>query len=178
MKIPIVDENDNVIGEEERSLIHRTGLKHREIHIWLVTPNKEFIFQKRGMKQDTWPGFLDVTVGGHVDTALETYQECAARELLEETGISLPLKLITKMYSESHDPNTNSFNNVFRVTFATIFDGDINQLKIEEGNGLGFEKFSLSEIYAFSEAEKTRFIPRFFSTEYKEIYTQIINKLF
>ena len=80
MKIPIVNENDEVIGEEERLIIHRDGLRHREIHAWLVTPERKFIFQKRGEHQETWPGYWDVTVGGHVDTEKETYEQTAERE--------------------------------------------------------------------------------------------------
>lgn len=178
MKIPIVNEEDEIIGEEERSVIHKQGLKHREIHVWLITPNKEFIFQKRGLHQDTWPGYLDVTVGGHVDTSVEGYQKCAERELFEETGINIPITFIMKKYSESHDPNTNTQNNAFRTTFAGLFDGNISDLKVEEGSGLGFKKFSLEEIENLTEEEKSEFIPRFASEDYKVVYKEIINKFF
>lgn len=178
MKIPIVNEQDEVIGEEERSIIHRDGLKHREIHVWLVTTNKEFIFQKRGPNQDTWPGFLDVTCGGHVDTALESYQECAERELLEETGINVSIKFIEKQYRESFDPNTKTQNNAFRSTFAGIYDGDLENLKIEDGSGSGFVKFSLEEIKNLSDELKTKIIPRFYSDDYFEMYKKIIKELF
>lgn len=178
MKIPIVNEQDEVIGEEERKVIHHDGLKHREIHVWLVTPEKEFIFQKRGDHQDTWPGFYDVTVGGHVDTAEESYQECAERELFEETGINLPIKFIVKLYKESYDPNTKTQNNAFRSTFATIYEGELEDLKIEDGSGLGFKKFSLQDLENLNEEEKSKFIPRFLSEEYKEIYSKILEELF
>lgn len=178
MKIPIVNEQDEIIGEEERSVIHRDGLKHREINIWLVTPNQEFIFQKRGLNQDTWPGFLGVTVGGHVDTKNESYKECAKRELLEETGIQIEIKEIIKLYRESYDPNTNTYNNVFRTIFAGIYDGDIKDLKIEDGSGLGFVKFSLEYLKGLSDDVKTVFTPRLYSEEYFEIYELILKSLF
>jgi len=178
MKIPIVNEQDEIIGEEERSVIHRDGLKHREIHVWLVTPNKEFIFQKRGTHQDTWPGFYDVTVGGHLDTAFELYQECAERELLEETGINVSIKFIEKQYKESFDPNTKTQNNAFRSIFAGIYDGDLENLKIEEGSGLGFKKFYLEDLFSLSEEDKLKFIPRFLSEDYKEMYRKILKQLF
>ncbi len=178
MKIPIINEQDEVIGLEERSIIHKNGIKHREIHVWLVTPEKKFIFQKRGMHQDTWPGFLDVTVGGHVDTATESYEDCAKRELEEETGISVPLYLITKKYSESYDPNTDTHNNVFRATYAGIFSGELSDLKIEEGAGLGFELFSLTELSNLTEESKKKFIPRFFDISYTPMYESILKTLF
>lgn len=178
MKIPIVNEQDEVIGEEERKTIHQNGLKHREIHVWLVTPNQEFIFQKRGDHQDTWPGFYDVTVGGHVDLENEEYQECAERELFEETGIKLPIKFIEKHYRESFDPNTKTQNNAFRCTFATIYKGNLEDLKIEKDSGLGFVKFSLEEIKNFPSEIKMKIIPRFCSNDYFEIYNKIIKELF
>ena len=178
MKIPIVNENDEVIGEEERLIIHHDGLKHREIHVWLVTPDKKFIFQKRGEHQDTWPGFWDVTVGGHVDTDKETYEETAERELFEETGMHLPLTFIMKRYSESFDPNTSTYNNAFRTTFAGIYQGSIEDLKIEEGHGQGFRTHTLEELDALSDEQKKIIIPRFLTTEYREVFNQIIAKLF
>ena len=39
-KLNIVDENDEIIGEEARGKIHKDGLLHRETHVWFLTPNK------------------------------------------------------------------------------------------------------------------------------------------
>jgi isopentenyldiphosphate isomerase len=84
--LDVVDENDNVIGQEPRSKIHREGLFHREVHVLFITPNKEIIFQKRGINKDSYPGLLDATVGGHVSQG-ETYETAALKEMEEETGI-------------------------------------------------------------------------------------------
>ncbi len=178
MMIPIVNDQDEVIGEEERSIVHEKGIKHREIHVWLVTSNKEFIFQKRGLQQDTWPGFLDVTVGGHLDTASETYQEAAERELFEETGVKATVQFIMKGYSERYDPNTKSQNNAFRTTFAVKFEGSIEDLKVEDIAGLGFVKFSINDLHNMKEEEKEKFIPRFLEESYFDVYEKIINTLF
>jgi len=180
MKIPIVNEQDEIIGEEERAVIHRNGLKHREIHVWLITPEQGFIFQKRGLNQDTWPGFFDVTCGGHVDLPNETYEECARRELKEETGVEVPLTFILKKYSESFDPNTNTQNNAFRATFAGIYKGRVEDLKIENDAGLGFQVFSLEDLKKIKENEESKklFIPRFLDDSYADIFNNIINNLF
>ncbi len=178
MRIPIVNEQDEIIGEEERAVIHRDGLRHREIHVWLVTPQKEFIFQKRGPHQDTWPGYLDVTVGGHVDTKTESYEECAKRELYEETGTKLPITLIIKRYSESYDPNTQTKNHAFRAVFGAIYTGALHDLKVEEGNGQGFIKYSLEELKSLSEEDRKKFIPRYFTEAYFDLFQKIITTLF
>jgi hypothetical protein len=38
-KLNIVDENDKVIGEDTRNNIHKKGLLHREIHVWVFDSN-------------------------------------------------------------------------------------------------------------------------------------------
>lgn len=178
MKIPIVNERDEVMGMEDRSIIHRDGLKHREIHVWLVTSDKKFIFQKRGLHQDTWPGFFDVTCGGHIDEPNESYEQAAERELFEETGIHVPLTFIMKKYSETFDPNTQTHNHAFRVTFAGLYNQGINNLKIEDGHGQGFKFFSLNEIKNFTDEQRKEYIPRFLYENYKDIYENILQKLF
>jgi 16S rRNA (adenine1518-N6/adenine1519-N6)-dimethyltransferase len=59
----VVDESGKILGEETRENIHRQGLLHKEIHVWLFTPNKEIVFQHRGKDKDTFPDLLDATVG-------------------------------------------------------------------------------------------------------------------
>ena len=66
-KLNIVDENDQIIGEDTRENIHRKGLLHREIHVWFYTPKSEIVFQHRAKNKDTFPDLLDATVGGHVE---------------------------------------------------------------------------------------------------------------
>ncbi len=178
MKIPIVNEQDEVIGMEERSIILQKGLICRVVNVWLVTPEKEFIFQKRGPNQETWPGRLDVAVAGHVDFADETYEECAKRELFEETGLIIPLQFLNKVHEEVYEPNKKLHHNAFRGTFFALFEGDLNDLKIEKGHGLGFQKFSLDTLMNMSEEEKQNFIPRFFDEKSIETFKEIISLLF
>ncbi len=178
MKIPIVDENDNIIGEEERSVIHKQGIRHREVHVWVVTEDKKIVFQKRAMNKDTWPGRLDATAGGHVDSATETYQEAGERELFEETGLSKTPMYIDKIYKESYDPNTDTQNNKFMEVFAVRFSGDINQLTIEKDSALGFESYSIDQLKNLSEDEKKKFITSLIGPDWIVLYEKMINVLF
>ena len=43
-KLNVIDEQGNIIGEETREGIHREGLLHREIHVWLFNKKGEDIF--------------------------------------------------------------------------------------------------------------------------------------
>ena len=84
--LEVIDENDNVVGLENRAKIHQDGLLHREIHIWFLTPKSEIVFQHRAKNKDTYPDKLDATVGGHVGPKM-SYEETVVKECKEETGI-------------------------------------------------------------------------------------------
>src|SRR6266481_4148048 len=84
----VVNERDEVIGQERRSEVHRLGLQHRAVHVLIFNGRGEVFLQKRSMKKDTFPGAWDSSASGHLDTG-ETYDACAVREVREELGLEL-----------------------------------------------------------------------------------------
>ena len=84
----VVDANDQVIGQQPRSEVHRLGLRHRAIHLLVFNAKGELFLQKRSMKKDCFPGTWDSSVSGHVDAG-EEYGACALRETREEIGLEL-----------------------------------------------------------------------------------------
>jgi isopentenyl-diphosphate delta-isomerase type 1 len=82
----IVNERDEVVGQEKRGTVHRLGLKHRAVHVLVFNRRGELFLQKRSMSKDTFPGVWDSSTSGHVDTG-ESYDACAVRELWEEIGL-------------------------------------------------------------------------------------------
>ena len=84
----VVNERDEVIGQERRSEVHRLGLQHRAVHVLVFNTRGEVFLQKRSMKKDTFPGAWDSSASGHLDTG-ETYDACAVREVREELGLVL-----------------------------------------------------------------------------------------
>ena len=81
-QINIVDENDRIIGQDSRTNIHKKGLRHREIWVWLYNDKSELLFQLRSKNAETCPGLLDATAGGHVDLNND-YEQAAVREVKE-----------------------------------------------------------------------------------------------
>ena len=63
-KLNIIDENDNIVGEDSRENIHKKGLLHREIWVWIYNDKLEILFQRRAPDKDTFPNKLDASVGG------------------------------------------------------------------------------------------------------------------
>ncbi len=74
---------------KRRADVHRDGDWHRAVHIWVYGQDDEhgafIVMQRRSLAKDTWPGVLDVTVGGHYragESLLDTL-----REAEEEIGV-------------------------------------------------------------------------------------------
>jgi isopentenyl-diphosphate delta-isomerase len=175
-KLNIVDENDNVIGIERRDVIHREGLLHREIHVWFFTPKGEILFQHRAKDKDTYPDLLDATVGGHVEIG-DSYEDTALKETKEETGINLnkeDLIFIKKYQNGSRDMVTGLTNNSYKFEFAFRFNGNISDLKIEEGKSLGFEAYKIDDVInSTSEEFRKKFIPGILKPEVFAIFEEI-----
>lgn len=173
-KLEIINENDEVIGTESRKVVHQKGLLHREIHIWFMTPDREIIFQHRSKDKDTYPDKLDATVGGHVDPGM-TYDETAIKECREETGINIDpmkLKLVRKMRQKSIDLATGSINNTIRSQYVYLYDGKIDDLKVEKGKALGFEAWKISSLPALSEEDKEKFISIILSKDLLDVFDE------
>ena len=84
----VVNERDEVIGQQSRSEVHRLGLMHRAVHVLVFNAVGEVFLQKRSMTKDRQPGLWDSSASGHVDSG-EDYDACAVRELGEEIGLQL-----------------------------------------------------------------------------------------
>jgi isopentenyldiphosphate isomerase len=84
----VVNDLDEVIGQETRSEVHRRGLVHRAVHVLVFNAAGQVFLQKRSMKKDRQPGVWDSSASGHVDSG-EEYDACAVRELSEEIGLQV-----------------------------------------------------------------------------------------
>lgn len=94
----VVNERDEVIGQNTRREVHRLGLKHRAVHVLVFNSRGEVFLQKRSQNKDRQPGLWDSSTSGHVDSG-ESYDTCAVRELHEEIGLEVrsPLRPLLKL---------------------------------------------------------------------------------
>ena len=84
----VVNECDEVIGQQTRSEVHRMGLRHRAIHLLVYNSIGELFLQKRSIKKDCFPDTWDSSASGHLDSG-EDYDSCILREPREELGLKL-----------------------------------------------------------------------------------------
>jgi len=82
----VVNERDEVVGQNTRREVHLLGLKHRAVHVLVFNAKGEIFLQKRSLKKDIAAGKWDSSASGHLDTG-EDYDACAVREVREEIGL-------------------------------------------------------------------------------------------
>jgi isopentenyl-diphosphate delta-isomerase len=94
--LDVVDANDAVTSTKPRSVVHRDGLLHRAVHIFVFNANGQLFLQRRSMLKDSAPGKWVSSCSGHVDSG-ETYICAALRELREEIRL-VPAKSLMEVF--------------------------------------------------------------------------------
>ncbi|MAU31412.1 MAG: hydrolase [Flavobacteriaceae bacterium] len=82
--------------KKSKSEIHRKGLFHSTVHVWIFTEEGNILIQKRSKKKELNPGVWDVSVAGHIKYN-ENIKKAAKRETLEETGVNINTKDLLKI---------------------------------------------------------------------------------
>lgn len=109
--LDLVDEQDNVIGKEDRNVIYEKQLKnYRTVNILIVNRENKILIQKRTLDRRVFPGRFDFSAAGHLNVG-ESYLDAAKRELKEELGIAP--KLTELMYFNPHEHKVNSFKKLY-----------------------------------------------------------------
>jgi 16S rRNA (adenine1518-N6/adenine1519-N6)-dimethyltransferase len=136
--LDIIDENDHAIGQRMRSAIHEFGLWHRGVHIFLFTPERKMLIQKRSADRVHFPSALDCSVSEHVKTG-ESYFDAALRGLEEEMGVSgIEIKPIVK-FKMNYGINDNEI--------STLYEATVDPEKVI------FDPLEIKEIYFYNPAE-------------------------
>jgi isopentenyl-diphosphate delta-isomerase type 1 len=108
----VVNEKNKVVGQEVRRIVHNSGLWHRGVHVFLFTPDRRLLVQKRSQTRDTFPGTLDCSVSEHLKPG-ESYLAAAVRGLREELGVEdIPLTRLVQ-FKMNYGPNDNEFSELY-----------------------------------------------------------------
>jgi hypothetical protein len=122
--IDVIDEDDNIIGLEDKGLCHALGLRHKVVFVFLVSPEGKILLQRKrgGINPET--DLLNVAVEGHVG-ASEDIGPCAMRKIKEKCDFnpqSGRLKLIASYNRNSPFSlsNPREINNEQRSLFKYV----------------------------------------------------------
>lgn len=125
--LDVVDENDRLVGEQPRSVVHKSGVWHRGVHVLLFTADNRLIVQQRSAQRIQSPNALDCSVSEHVQAG-ESYLDAARRGLNEELGISeIPLECLLH-FRLDYGPNDFMISKLYR---GSVEDGKVRIDPIE-----------------------------------------------
>ena len=138
----ILDEEGNVIGKEERKVVHEKGLWHIHVGVWIMNQKGELLFQKRSPNKSRNPNKWTRT-GGHVD-ANETPLKGIQREVEEEIGVKIPEENF-----ELIDIEKNKFdehNHHFTYNYFVLVDYNIEEYTMQPEEVSDLKYISIEEI--------------------------------
>jgi len=141
--------------------VHRDGDWHRAAHVWLVTPDRRVLLQRRAATKENWPDLWDVSVAGHISSG-ETAIDAAVREAQEELGLALTPQDLTHLGTLRWHAVLNDgayIENEFHEVFVGTLDLDVDALVldptevaeialVQPGEIVGYEVVPHDEEYA------------------------------
>jgi 16S rRNA (adenine1518-N6/adenine1519-N6)-dimethyltransferase len=150
-RFPVVDAEDNLVGDAPRSEVHGNNLRHRAVHLFIFNQAGELFLQKRSPWKDRHPLLWDSSAAGHVEAG-EDYDETAERELAEELGVSAELTRMVKL------PASERTGQEFIWLYRGEHDGPFQLARAEIEHG---EFFSVQVISRWVDARPHDFAPGF-----------------
>ena len=128
-----VDENNKIIGSRPMSDFQTGKFIHRSAHLLLFNSKGEALIQKRSSNKKWYQNLYTYSVSGVV--ANESYEQCIKREMKEEIGILIPVKLLfVYKYFDKLDKS-----------FHALFYGKSDKKLIIDKNEISLTKWILPE---------------------------------
>jgi isopentenyldiphosphate isomerase len=146
-RVDVVDEEDWIIGEALKTVVHLQGLRHRVAAVLLQREDGKFLIPTAsGIKAEA--GLLYHSAAGHVLSG-ESYADSARRELQEETGLTAEeLDYLGAFWFEKDYPSRiekEKFH-VYRATYRRSM-GPV-RLNKEQVNERWLSEKELADIYS------------------------------
>ena len=148
--LDVLDERGRPTGEVAwKSEAHRRGLWHDCFHCWIAGGDADgpyLLVQRRAAAKDTWPGYLDVTAAGHLQSGEEPLGG-GLREIEEELGLKVePGRLIPlgtrRIEQEIPDGCDREFHEVFLLLDTTPPE----DLRLQEGEVAAVLRIGLGHV--------------------------------
>lgn len=140
---------------ESKPEVHRRGLWHRAAHVWIVTPDRRVLLQRRAFTKESWPGLWDVSVAGHLNAG-EGALDAALRETHEELGLALDalaLRHLATLRYQAVLRDGAYIENEFHEIFLTVRDVTLEELTLDP------EEVAQVALVAIEEIDRYELVP-------------------
>ncbi|MFC1629718.1 NUDIX domain-containing protein [Patescibacteria group bacterium] len=152
--LDVVDENDNIIGQDIKKNKFEKGLISRNVAIFILDNNKKLLIVKRSPHKKSFPNRYDLAACGNVKAG-ESYEEAAKREVKEELNIECDLIFLGKIFNQLKEKNIEI--KYFTGIFLGYFSGgvELNDELVE------LKRLSVEETEVLLSKNKNLFSPGF-----------------
>lgn len=161
-QIDILNELGQKTGESRtRNEVHRLGLWHRTVHIWLFDANGKILFQLRAHDKENNPNLYDTSCAGHI-SAGDSSLESAVREIHEELGLEKNPEDLKYLFEARHSSVLNAgtyLDNEFYDVYRGFISEDEKLKLVPQPHEVdGFRFFSPKELQAELKKNPERFV--------------------
>ena len=128
--VVLVDEEDRVVGTEEKLRAHLTSARHRAVSVVLCSPDGRMLMQQRSASKYHSPGLWSNTCCGHPRPG-EPTADAARRRLAEEMGVAcalLPASRLTYFVDVGGGLIEHELNHVFVGEFDGVPHPNIQEV--------------------------------------------------
>lgn len=159
-----------------RDAVHKQGLCHRTVHIWILNSNNQLLIQKRSLQKELYPGLWDISCAGHLSRGDDSYSG-AIRELKEELGISVlssELQFIFTVTQHYISPDSLFIDNELTDVFLLRKDVSINSLNIDRTEVSDVKFVSIDELKKLTMEKSLLLAPH--EEEYLLLFEKLLKK--
>jgi isopentenyldiphosphate isomerase len=161
-QIDILEPNGQKTGESRpRSEVHRLGLWHRTVHIWLRDDFGNILFQLRAHDKENNPNLYDTSCAGHI-SAGDRSLESAVREIREELGLKKSASDLKFLFEAKHESVLNDGayldNEYYDVYLGNISEEEKKRLVPQPHEVDVFRFFSPQELAASLKRHPEKFV--------------------
>jgi isopentenyl-diphosphate delta-isomerase len=122
-EVLLVDEQDRVLGVEEKLRAHRDGGRlHRAFSILICDTRGRMLLQLRSRRKYHFGGLWTNACCGHPRPG-EAIDQAAHRRLHEELGFDVPLREIFTFVYRAEDPGSDLTEHEYDHVFLGVFEG-------------------------------------------------------
>ncbi len=142
--VQIVDQSGNYVGLADMMEAFRDELIRNTVYIVLVSRDRRYLLQKRSASVPNYPGYWEVSAGGHIDVG-ESADRAAKRELREELGIGgIDLQQHDSFYFQA-----DGDGRLYKY-YAHVYTG-----RLDSGADLTIDEHEVSEVGYFTRQQVT-----------------------